>query len=191
MIEKVVALIPEYDAVILSDYHIGTLSDNIIKAVINTAKKYAKKVIVDAQKDLNRYKGVYSMTPNLPDTQKHVGYYLRTKEDFIKAGTKLIEDTGAENALITCGSDGMVVIERGGKYTHIPVFNKSRVFDVTGAGDTVTATFTLALAVGAEPVYAAIIGNIAAGIVIKQFGCATTSTDEIILAMPVKIEVEE
>ena len=131
------------------------------------------------------------MTPNLPDTQKHVGYYLRTKEDFIKAGTKLIEDTGAENALITCGSDGMVVIERGGKYTHIPVFNKSRVFDVTGAGDTVTATFTLALAVGAEPVYAAIIGNIAAGIVIKQFGCATTSTDEIILAMPVKIEVEE
>ena len=191
MIEKVVALIPEYDAVILSDYHIGTLSDNIIKAVINTAKKYAKKVIVDAQKDLNRYKGVYSMTPNLPDTQKHVGYYLRTKEDFIKAGTKLIEDTGAENALITCGSDGMVVIERGGKYTHIPVFNKSRVFDVTGVGDTVTATFTLALAVGAEPVYAAIIGNIAAGIVIKQFGCATTSTDEIILAMPVKIEVEE
>ena len=174
MIEKVVALIPEYDAVIIS-----------------AAKKHRKKVVVDAQRNLNRYYGVTSMTPNLPDTQKHVGYYLRTKEDFIKAGTKLIEDTGAENALITCGSDGMVVIERGGKYTHIPVFNKSRVFDVTGAGDTVTATFTLALAVGAEPVYAAIIGNIAAGIVIKQFGCATTSTDEIILAMPVKIEVEE
>ncbi len=151
IIDKVVKLIPDYDAVILSDYHIGTLSDNIIKAVIDTAKKYSKKVIVDAQKDLNRYKGVYSMTPNLPDTQKHVGYYLRSKEDFVKAGAKLIEDTGAENVLITCGSEGMVVVDKDGTYTHIPVFNKSKVFDVTGAGDTVTATYTLALAVGANP----------------------------------------
>lgn len=190
IIDKVVKLIPDYDAVILSDYHIGTLSDNIIKAVIDTAKKYSKKVIVDAQKDLNRYKGVYSMTPNLPDTQKHVGYYLRNKEDFVKAGAKLIEDTGAENVLITCGSEGMVVVEKDGSYTHIPVFNKSKVFDVTGAGDTVTATFTLALAVGANPVYAAIIGNIAAGIVIKQFGCATTSIEEILSAMPKEIKLE-
>lgn len=190
IIEKVIKMIPEHDAVILSDYHIGTLSDNIIKAVIDTAKKYSKKVIVDAQKELNRYKGVYSMTPNLPDTQKHVGYYLRSKEDFVKAGAKLIEDTGAENVLITCGSEGMVVVEKGNKYTHIPVFNKSRVFDVTGAGDTVTATYTLALAIGADPVYAAIIGNIAAGIVIKQFGCATTNIDEILSAMPDRIELD-
>ena len=84
----------------------------------------------------------------------------------------------------------MVVIERGNKYTHIPVFNKSEVFDVTGAGDTVTAIYTLALVTGAEPVYAAIIGNIAAGIVIKQFGCATTSVDEILSALPNKIELE-
>lgn len=190
IINEVVKLIPNYDAVILSDYHIGTLSDNIIRAVIDTAKKYSKIVIVDAQKDLNRYKGVYSMTPNLPDTQKHVGYYLRTKEDFVKAGQKLITDTGAENVLITCGSEGIVVVEKDNKYSHIPVFNKSKVFDVTGAGDTVTATFTLALAIGAEPVYAAIIGNIAAGIVIKQYGCATTNIDEILASTPAKILVE-
>lgn len=190
IIEKVIELIPEYDAVILSDYHIGTLSDNIINAVIETANKFSKKVIVDAQKELNRYKGVYSMTPNLPDTQKHVGFYLRTREDFIKAGKKLIEETNAENVLITCGSEGMVVVEKDGNYTHIPVFNKSRVFDVTGAGDTVTATYTLALAVGADPVCAAIIGNIAAGIVIKQFGCATTTIEEILTAMPDKINLE-
>lgn len=190
IIDKVTTLIPEFDVVILSDYHIGTLSDNIVKSVIETAKKYSKKVIVDAQRDLHRYKGVYSMTPNLPDTQKHVGYYLNSKEDFIKAGRKLIEDTDAENVLITCGSEGMVVVEKNDKYTHIPVFNKSRVFDVTGAGDTVTATFSLALAVGAEPVYAAIVGNIAAGIVIKQFGCATTNIEEILAAMPEKISLE-
>lgn len=190
IIAEIENMIPNFDAIILSDYHIGTLSDKIINKVVETAKKYSKKVIVDAQKDLNRYKGLYSMTPNLPDTQKHVGFYLRTKEDFLKAGSKLIEETGADNVLITCGADGMVVVERDNKYTHIPVFNKSKVFDVTGAGDTVTATFTLALAIGAEPVYAAIIGNIAAGIVVKHFGCATTNIEEILASTPAKIEVE-
>lgn len=191
LIKEIERLIPSYDAVILSDYHIGTLTDKVIKTVVETAQKYSKKVIVDAQKELNRYKNIYSMTPNLPDTQKHVGFYLRNKEDFLKAGNILINETGAENILITCGAEGMVIIGKGNKYTHIPVFNKSRVFDVTGAGDTVTATYTLALAAGADPVYAAIIGNIAAGIVIKQFGCATTTIGEILNSMPCEIDLEE
>lgn len=190
LIKEITEMIPNYDAIILSDYHIGTLSDKIIKTVVDTAKKFSKKVIVDAQRNLDKYKGVYSMTPNLPDTQKHVGFFLNTKDDFIKAGNMLLEQTNAEDILITCGAEGMVVIEKGNKYTHIPVFNKSKVFDVTGAGDTVTATYTLALAAGAEPVYAAIIGNIAAGIVVKQFGCATTTIDEILKSVPEKIELE-
>ena len=190
LIKEIEKLIPLYDAVILSDYHIGTLSNKVIQTVIETAKRYSKKVIVDAQKDLNKYSGAFSMTPNLPDTQKHVGFYIKTKEDFINAGKIILEQTGAESILITCGSEGMVIVEKGGKYTHIPVFNKSKVFDVTGAGDTVTATYTLALASGASPVYAAIIGNIAAGIVIKQFGCATTNIEEILTAMPTEINLE-
>lgn len=190
MIEEIKKLVPVHDAVILSDYHIGTLTDNVIKAVVDTAKKYDKKVIVDAQRDLGRYKGITSMTPNLPDTQKSVGFYLRSKEDFLKAGNRLLAETNAEAILITCGADGMVVVEPNNKYTHIPVFNKAEVFDVTGAGDTVTAVYTLALAAGAEPVYAAIIGNIAAGIVVKQFGCATTSIDEILDSVPERIVLE-
>ena len=179
-----------YDAIILSDYHIGTLTDNIIKTVIDTAKALNKIVVVDAQKDLHRYKGVTSMTPNLPDTQKHIGLYLKDKADFLLAGSRLIGETGAKAVLITCGSSGMVVVTDKSKYIHIPVFNKSNVFDVTGAGDTVTAIYTLALAVGADPVYAAIIGNIAAGLVIKQFGCATTTIDEILNAIPASIQLE-
>ncbi len=190
IIKEVEKLVPLHDAVILSDYHIGTLSDKVIKATIETAKKYNKIVIVDAQKNLDRYKGITSMTPNLPDTQKHVGFYLKNKEDFIRAGNLLLNQSLAESILITCGADGMVVIEQDGKYTHIPVFNKAEVFDVTGAGDTVTAVYTLALAAGADPVYAAVIGNIAAGIVIKQFGCATTSIDEILKSVPENIELE-
>ena len=191
LIAEAEKLIPEHDAVILSDYHIGTLTDKVVRSIVDIAHKYNKKVIVDAQKDLSRYKGITSMTPNLPDTQKHAGFYLKNKEDFLKAGNLLLEKTGCEAVLITCGADGMVVIEKNNHYTHIPVFNKAEVFDVTGAGDTVTAVYTLALAVGAEPVYAAIIGNIAAGIVIKQYGCATTTIDEIINSIPNKIEIEE
>ena len=190
LIKEIEKFIPSFDAIILSDYHIGTLSDNIIGKVIEIANKNNIKVIVDAQKELNRYNGIYSMTPNLPDTQKHVGFYLNTKDDFIKAGNKILKETNANNILITCGAEGMVVIEKDNKYYHIPVFNKSKVFDVTGAGDTVTATFTLALAIGAEPVYAAIIGNIAAGIVVKQFGCATTTIEEILSEVPNNIEVD-
>lgn len=190
LIEQIEKLVPEHDIVILSDYHIGTLSEKVIASVMEISKKHSIKVVVDAQRDLNRYVGAYSMTPNLPDTQKHVGFYLNNKEDFLRAGTKLLEQTQTENVLITCGADGMVVVERDNRYTHIPVFNKSKVFDVTGAGDTVTATYSLALAIGAEPVYAAIIGNIAAGIVVKQFGCATTTVDEILDAIPNEINVE-
>lgn len=190
MITEIEKLVPLHDAVILSDYHIGTLTENVIKAVVDIAKKYDKKVIVDAQRDLGRYKGITSMTPNLPDTQKYVGMYLNNKEDFLKAGNRLLNETGADAILITCGADGMVVVEPENKYTHIPVFNKAEVFDVTGAGDTVTAVYTLALAAGAEPVYAAIIGNIAAGVVVKQFGCATTSIDEILDSVPERIVLE-
>jgi len=190
MIKSITKLVPSHDAIILSDYHIGTLSDRVIETVINQAKMFNKIVVADAQKELNRYKGVTSMTPNLPDTQKHVGFYLKNKADYLLAGSKLIKETGAPAVLITCGSDGMVVISESGKYTHIPVFNKSKVFDVTGAGDTVTATYTLALASGCDPVYAAIIGNIAAGIVIKQYGCATTNVEEILNAIPDKIILE-
>ena len=190
LINEVNKRITDYDAVILSDYHIGTLSQKVIDNVVKIAGRNNKIVVVDAQKNLNCYKGVFSLTPNLPDTQKHVGFYLKNREDFIKAGGQIIKETNANNILITCGSDGMVVVEENGEYAHIPVFNKSKVFDVTGAGDTVTALYTLALASGAEPVYAATIGNIAASIVIKQFGCATTTIEEILASVPDEIKVE-
>lgn len=185
--EKVLAeiekAISKHDAIILSDYHIGTLTDKIIKRAIELANIYDKVIVVDAQKDLGKYKDVTSMTPNLPDTQKSVGFELDTEEALQKAGDKLLYKTFAKAILITCGADGMFVAEPDKKYTKIPVFNKSEVFDVTGAGDTVTAVYTLALAAGAEPAYAAIIGNIAASIVVRQYGCATTTVEELLSAV--------
>lgn len=183
VLKQIERAIPEHDAVILSNYHIGTLTPKIIQETIRLANQYNKVVVVDAQKDLEIYKNVTSMTPNLPDTQKSVGFEIETEEDLKRAGDKLLDATNAKSILITCGADGMFVTRAHGNYTKIPVFNKSEVFDVTGAGDTVTAVYTLALAAGAEPSYAAIIGNIAASIVVRQFGCATTTIDEILSAV--------
>ena len=180
VIRNIERVLPEYDAVVLSNYHIGTLTDKIINSTIELANKLGKVVVVDAQRDLGSYKNITSMTPNLPDTEKSVGFSIKDENDLKKAGSILLSETGAKSILITCGADGMFVAEPKETYTKIPVFNKSEVFDVTGAGDTVTAVYSLALAAGINPVYAAVIGNIAASIVVRQFGCATTTIDELI-----------
>ena len=183
VIRNIERVLPDYDAVILSNYHIGTLTDRVINYTIELANKLGKVVVVDAQRDLSSYKNITSMTPNLPDTEKSVGFQIKDEDDLKKAGSILLADTGAKAILITCGADRMFVAEPRETYTKIPVFNKSEVFDVTGAGDTVTAVYSLALAAGINPVYAAVIGNIAASIVVRQFGCATTTIDELLEAV--------
>ncbi len=183
IIAKIEELLPEYDAVILSNYHIGTITPKIIEFTTNLANELNKIVVVDAQRDLGGYKNVTSMTPNLPDTEKSVGFQITNEEDLKRAGDLLLTQTNAKAILITCGADGMFVAEPNSKYQKIPVFNKSEVFDVTGAGDTVTAVYSLALASGVDPVYSAIIGNVAASIVVRQFGCATTTIQELLSAV--------
>ena len=183
VLENLGNAIPQYDAVILSDYNIGALTPKVIQKSIELANKYNKVLVVDAQGELERFKNCTSMTPNLPDTQKSVGFFINNEDDLKRAGKILLEQTNAKSVLITCGADGMFVAEPNDKYTKIPVFNKSEVFDVTGAGDTVTAVYTLALANGIDPVYSAIIGNIAASIVVRQFGCATTTVEDLLSAV--------
>lgn len=175
IIEKMEKAIPKHDAVILSDYNIGLLTDNIIKKAIELCKKYNKIIVVDSQKDLDRFQGVTSMTPNQPDSEKFVGFSIINEETLKKAGDEMLKKTNAESALITLGGDGMALFEKDGNFVKVPVFNKTDVFDVTGAGDTVVAAFTLAMAAGFTKKDAAVIGNLAASIVIRYFGCATTT----------------
>ena len=167
--------IPLHDAVILSDYNIGLLTDKVIEKAIEISKKHNKIIVVDSQKDLTRFQGVTSMTPNQPDTEKYVGFFIKDKETLEKAGKDMLAKTNADSVLITLGGDGMALFENNGNFEKVPVFNKTDVFDVTGAGDTVVATFTLAMAAGLSKKNAAILGNLAASIVIRYFGCATTT----------------
>ena len=181
LINSIERAVPVHDAVILSDYNCGLLTDRVIQETVKLCKKHGKILVADVQKDMHRYKGVYALTPNQPDSEKAVGYFIRDRKTLNRAGADILNITDAEVLLLTRGGDGMAVFEKGKtEHTDVPVFNKPSVFAVTGAGDTVVASFTLALAAGAEPKYAAIIGNIAASIVIRSFGCATTSIEEIL-----------
>jgi rfaE bifunctional protein kinase chain/domain len=160
------------NCVVCSDYGDGTLTAPVIAAALTHTT-----VIVDAQKELGRYQGATVFTPNLPEAEQAVGYAITTSDELHQAGLDLLSLTHADYILITRGEDGMTLFEKSGAELHIPAFNRTDVFDVTGAGDTVVAALTLSLAVGASPWEAAVLGNLAASIVVRQFGTATTTTD--------------
>lgn len=180
IIEHIKTQIPLCDGVILSDYGIGVVSDKIIQITIQEAKKHNKVVAVDAQENLGRFQGATVLTPNQPDASKAVGFEIRNEETLLQAGKKLLEMTNAQMILLTRGSEGMSLFERNGNISHIPAFNQKAVFDVTGAGDTVVASFTLGICAKGTPFESAIIGNLAASIVVKQFGCASTTIEELL-----------
>ncbi|MBD2021287.1 bifunctional hydroxymethylpyrimidine kinase/phosphomethylpyrimidine kinase [Leptolyngbya sp. FACHB-36] len=172
------------DAVVCSDYGDGTLTPIVIEAALSHPRS-----IVDTQKFLKRYTGATIFTPNLPEAEQAVGYSLVSLSGAAdptlirRAGRDLLELTQAQHILITRGEDGMSLFDRTGTEQHIPAFNRTDVFDVTGAGDTVAAALTLGLTAGASPWEAAVLGNLAASIVVRQFGTTTTTIDEMKTAL--------
>jgi rfaE bifunctional protein kinase chain/domain len=167
------------DVVLLSDYDNGVLSSNLVHQVLSSSKAQKKKVIVDTNGDIYKFKGAYSFTPNQPDTEKALERKINNEEDLIEAGSLLQTKLETEQLLITRGAKGMALF--GDKSLDlIPALNLSEVFDVTGAGDTVAALYSVALALGATPLEAAILGNLAASIVVKKYGTATVNQAELL-----------
>ncbi|ERN41114.1 ADP-heptose synthase, bifunctional sugar kinase/adenylyltransferase [Rubidibacter lacunae KORDI 51-2] len=171
------------DAVVCSDYGDGALSPPTIAAALQ-----GNLVAVDAQTGLHRYAGATIFTPNLPEAEQSVGYGIVDADSLVRAGCDLLALTRAEAILITRGEDGMSLFQRDRPVEHIPAFNRTDVFDVTGAGDTVIAALTLAICAGGNFWEAAILGNLAASLVVRQFGTATTSTTAMQEALQVLIE---
>jgi rfaE bifunctional protein kinase chain/domain len=161
------------DAVVASDYGDGVLTQPVIEAALSHSR-----MIVDAQTGIDRYRGATLFTPNLPEAENAVGYAIASPQTVTKAGHDLLKLTQAQQILITRGEDGMSLFDRTGIEHHIPAFNRTDVFDVTGAGDTVVAALTLSLVAGASFWEAAVLGNLAASIVVRQVGTATTTPDE-------------
>lgn len=182
-------VIPQVDAVIISDYENGVISPHVLEVALPLARSLGKVVVADSHGDLARFRGVTALTPNQPEAEATLGWEITDGAALDRAGVCLLEMTGAEAVLITRGSEGMCLFTQDAAPYHIPASNRTEVADPTGAGDTVAATFTLALAatpaVSRESRYrdAAMLANLAAGLVVRYIGCATNTPADLAAAI--------
>jgi rfaE bifunctional protein kinase chain/domain len=172
------------DAVLVSDYGFGLLSPELVRAAVAFARRRRIPVTVDSRFGLLRFRGMTAVTPNEPEVEEALGVTIgHDRARLEAAGRTLLRRLGCGAVLVTRGSDGMALFEPGRPPVHIPIHGTDEVADVTGAGDTVIATFTLALAAGASPSEAARLANCAGGIVVMKHATATASTDELLAAV--------
>jgi len=172
-------LIPQVDAVLISDYSKGLLTDDAIREIIESAHRAGKLVVVDPKgRRYERYAGAHFMTPNLAELGQAVGSAVDTDESLLAAARKLLEMTKIHAVLVTRGEGGVLIVSADGDATSF-LATARRVIDVSGAGDTLAAIFTLALASGASTVNAARLANYAAGIAVSKFGTACVTHQEL------------
>lgn len=167
------------DAIIISDYDKGVITNKLLEGLISLSKKYNKPVIVDPKiEHFMDYKGVTSVISNLKGASAATRISAINETSIRNMGQWILTQLECEYVLITRGKNGMTLFEKNGDVIHIPTVVRE-VYDVTGVRDTVTSVVALNLAVGAEMVDAAAIANIAAGIVIEKIGTATVTKDEL------------
>lgn len=167
------------DAIVLSDYSKGVVTKDLVRDIVKLAKK--KGLIVSVDPKVNHfgiYRGVTILTPNTKEASIGSRIDIQDDESLLRAGALLLKRLQCNAVLVTRGEYGMSLFERGGRVTHIPTVARE-VFDVTGAGDTVISTLTLAMAASADMVDAARLSNYAAGIVVGVVGTATVKSDEL------------
>lgn len=167
------------DAVVISDYENGVISPAVLAEALSAAKKRELVIAVDSHGNLFRFKGVTVATPNQPEAEATLGRLITSKADLEEAGERLRDGMEAQAVLLTRGSQGMSLFERGQPAQHLMPTNLREVFDPSGAGDTACAVFTLALLAGTSMLDAAALSNLAAGEVVKRLGAATISANDL------------
>lgn len=173
------------DVVILSDYGGGLITpDAWRRALAASGSKRQPIVLVDSRYALTGFTNITACTPNQPEAEAQLG--VRIGDDLSaleRAGRYLLSRLQCQAVLITRGSRGMALFEPGRPTDHIPIVGSDQIADVTGAGDTVIATFALALAAGGSFADAARLANYAGGIVVMKRGTATVTRDELLAAI--------
>jgi len=185
LLDKIRKLISRCDAVILEDYAKGLLSRSSAQAIFSMAKKAGKIIAVDpnSKTPAELYLGASVLTPNTKEAERLAGFEIKDEVSLIAAGREILQKTRAAHVVITRGKDGMAIFSgRVRSASLIPTYARE-VYDVSGAGDTVIAVMSLALASGATIEEASILGNLAAGVEVAKRGTATVSPDEIRMAM--------
>lgn len=176
--------IDNFNGVIISDYGKGVIVPSIISYLVGLCHKHNKIITVDPKIDhFYYYKGVDCLTPNLMEASSgmHISEPI-SNDGIVALGKKIIKKLHSRGLIITRGKDGMSVFSDFGMF-HLPAISKE-IFDVTGAGDTVIAVLTLALASGFDLLKSAIFANIAAGVVVQKLGTANVSPEELRTMFP-------
>jgi rfaE bifunctional protein kinase chain/domain len=177
------AALARSDALIVSDYGSGLVTPALVRSAQRTLRgpgAHRPPVLVDSRYSLLKYRRMTMCTPNESEVEALLG--VRIGEDsrvLERAGRTLLARTGAAGVLITRGSRGMALFEPNRPTIHIPIFGSDQIADVTGAGDTVIATMTLALAAGGTAEEAARLANYSGGLVVMKRGTATVTADEL------------
>lgn len=183
LIDLIAKQLEHVDGVIIEDYGKGVISRPLLEAVIPLARKHRKIITVDPkQEHFDLYRRVTALTPNRAEAGEAIGRELETDAQVERAGEELVRRLQCDGLLVTLGEGGMWLFEQTGRQTRIQTVAQE-VFDVAGAGDTVIAAFTLALAGGATMEQAARLANHAAGIVVGKVGVATASPEELRVAL--------
>ncbi len=166
----------DFDVIVISDYGKGVVTKELFE-ITGEIRKRTPVFLDPKERNFPIYRNVTAMTPNIKETFQAVGIKPISDKDAERAGKKLIERFNLEYAVVTRSERGISIVT-GKEVKHIPTRAK-QVFDVTGAGDTVIASFSLAVAAGALPFEAGEIANLAAGIVVGKLGTATVTVEEI------------
>jgi D-beta-D-heptose 7-phosphate kinase/D-beta-D-heptose 1-phosphate adenosyltransferase len=168
------------DAIILSDYGKGVLTTRVIAEIISAANRVGKPTIVDPKGiEYSRYRGATVITPNVSEVLQALGRPIKNDEGSLREAAVLLMDlTGCEKVLITRGERGVLIVQRDGTSAAFDATAK-RVVDISGAGDTLVASFVLALVSDAGPINSARLGNSAAGIVVSKKGTSQVTVDEL------------
>ncbi|MBI5400305.1 D-glycero-beta-D-manno-heptose-7-phosphate kinase [Candidatus Saganbacteria bacterium] len=175
-------LIPQMDGVIISDYAKGMIDEETAQAVIQLARQYKKFVAVDPKgHNYAKYRGASVITPNLNEAAIAAAQKINNEKSLAAAGRKIIKEISSQYLLITRGRDGMSLFSQSG-IIHIPAIPRE-VFDITGAGDTVIAVLSLAVAARASVQEACLLANTAASIVVGKIGTAPCSREELVDAV--------
>lgn len=179
MMDILRAEIASLDGIVLEDYNKGVLSKELIAEVIALARAHKVPVTVDPKFDnFLEYRNVTVFKPNRREAEEALGGRLTTVQDIERAGRQLLDVLRAENVLLTRGEDGMTLFEADGTITHTPTV-ATNVQDVSGAGDTVIATLTMALAGGATMRAACTLANCASGVVVGAVGIVPIRPEEL------------
>jgi D-beta-D-heptose 7-phosphate kinase/D-beta-D-heptose 1-phosphate adenosyltransferase len=179
IIEQAVAQMDHVSVVIVSDYLKGVVTRSLVEALVEQARSRRVPVLVDPKiPHLDYYAGTTLVTPNHHEAEMATHLRIRTDDDARRAGHVFVERAKCRGVLITRGEHGMSLVDPSGE-AHYPAVARE-VADVTGAGDTVIATLALGLAAGASLAEAAQLANQAAGVVVRRFGPATVTPEELL-----------